>query len=86
VHTLKKTTTEILKERNLSLWSSASAAVELIIPSSGLLRGVRWFETDVSGLDIGPIFKSQVLSLTLEDNNPEDGRIPLSRFYFTPFP
>ena len=25
--------------------------------SSRLLRGVRWFETDVSGLLIGPVFK-----------------------------
>jgi hypothetical protein len=28
---------------------------------SGLLRGVRWFETDVSGLPVGPIFKSQAV-------------------------
>jgi hypothetical protein len=31
-----------------------------IFPSSGLLRGVRWSETDVSGLPIGPIFMGQV--------------------------
>jgi hypothetical protein len=29
------------------------------LPSSGLLRGARRFETDVSGLPTGPIFKSQ---------------------------
>jgi hypothetical protein len=29
------------------------------IPSSGFLGGVRWFENDVSGLPIGPIFKDQ---------------------------
>ena len=32
-----------------------------IIPPSGLLRGVEWFETDVSGLPIGPIFKGQAV-------------------------
>jgi hypothetical protein len=32
-----------------------------ILPSSGLLRGVRWFETDVSGLPVGPIFKGQAV-------------------------
>ena len=30
-----------------------------ILPSAGLLRGVRWFKTDVSGLPIRPIFKGQ---------------------------
>ena len=30
-----------------------------ILPSSGLLCGVRWFTTDVSGPPIGPIFKGQ---------------------------
>jgi hypothetical protein len=28
-----------------------------VIPSSGLLRGVCWFKTDVSGLPISPNFK-----------------------------
>jgi hypothetical protein len=28
-----------------------------ILPSSGLLGGVRWFKTDVLGLHIGAIFK-----------------------------
>jgi hypothetical protein len=32
-----------------------------ILPSSGLLRGVRWFETDVLGLPILHIFKDQAL-------------------------
>ena len=32
-----------------------------ILPSSGLLHGVRWFETDVSGLPIGPIFNAQAV-------------------------
>jgi hypothetical protein len=27
-----------------------------ILPSSGLLRGVRWFETDVSGIPVGHTF------------------------------
>ena len=50
--------------------------------SSGLLRGIRWFETDVSGLPIGSIFKGGTDSLTTPvsnnltpRNNPEDGRI-----------
>ena len=29
----------------------------LILPSSGLLRGVWWFKTDVSGLPIDLIFR-----------------------------
>ena len=33
-----------------------------ILPSSGLLRGVRWFESDVSGLHIGSIFEGQAES------------------------
>ena len=31
------------------------------LPSSGLLRSVRWFDTDVSGLLIRPIFKGQAV-------------------------
>jgi hypothetical protein len=31
-----------------------------ILPSLGLLRGVRWFKTDVSGLSIGPILKGKL--------------------------
>jgi hypothetical protein len=49
--------------------------------SSGLLRGIRWFQTDVSGLPIGSIFKGTESpttpvsnNLTLR-NNAEDGRI-----------
>ena len=37
--------------------SQASFAVELKSPE--LLHGVRWFETDVSQLPIGPTFKGQ---------------------------
>ena len=40
-----------------------SAAVELNSSFSGLLRGVRWFETDVSRLHIGPILKGQDVTL-----------------------
>jgi hypothetical protein len=49
--------------------------------TSGLLRGVKWFETDVSGLPIGLIFKCQTVheevsffildSLILEDGTRE---------------
>ena len=31
------------------------------MPFSGLLRGVKWFETDVLGLPIGAIFKGQAV-------------------------
>ena len=37
----------------------AGSIIIWILQSSGLLRGVRWFETDVSGLPIGPIFGCQ---------------------------
>ena len=30
-----------------------------VIPSSGLIGGLTWFETDVSGLPIGSVFKGQ---------------------------
>jgi hypothetical protein len=46
--------------------------LNLILPSSGLLRSVRWFETDVSGLPTEPTFKSQDVFLdilTLEDRS-----------------
>jgi hypothetical protein len=43
----------------------------LILMSSALLRGVKWFWTDVSGLLVCPIFKGQAfqekLHYTLED-------------------
>ena len=60
-----------------------------ILSSPGLLHGVRWFETDVSGLHISPIYKGELPlkmgpkgspetsvsnHLTLR-NNPEDGII-----------
>jgi hypothetical protein len=31
------------------------------LPSYGLLRGIRFFETDVSGLPVGSIFKLQTV-------------------------
>jgi hypothetical protein len=59
-----------------------------ILPSSGLLSGVRRLETDVSGLPIGPIFKGRLLKIgpigspetsvsnhITQRNNPEDGVI-----------
>ena len=33
----------------------------LILPSSGSLRGVRWFDTDVSRLPVGSFFEGQVV-------------------------
>jgi hypothetical protein len=67
----------------------------LIFPSSGLLHGVSWFKTDVSGLPIGSILKSRtdwplnmgpvgstetsVLHQITSRNNSEDGRIKFSR-------
>ena len=65
--------------------------LNLILPSSELLRGVSWCKTDVSVLPTGPIFKGQavlllkmgpigspetsVLNQLTPCNNPEDGRI-----------
>ena len=50
-------------------WSCVNGEIRnksvLIIPSSGLLRSVRWFDTDVSGLPIGPIFKGQVIDVSV---------------------
>ena len=42
-----------------TLLISISELYYRILPSSGLLRGVRWLETDVSGLRLGPIFNDQ---------------------------
>jgi hypothetical protein len=89
----------VMMEQTLALESAVFQAKTLLphrklppllnqILSSGLLRGVKWFETDVLGLHIGPIFKTR----SLEDetignpktwvsnrltpfNNPEDERI-----------
>lgn len=41
--------------------------LKCIFPSRGLLRGVRWFDTDVSGLPVSLMF-----SLTVEDGGPID--------------
>jgi hypothetical protein len=47
-----------------------------ILSSSWLLRDVRWFETDVSGLHVGPTFNGQAVSNHLTPrNNTEYGRI-----------
>ena len=55
-----------------------------ILPSSGLLRGVRWFNIDVSGLPIefmstGPIGspETSVSNYVRPRNNPENRRIHL---------
>ena len=74
----------------LSEWYSSQRR---ITPSSGLLRSVRWFETEVSELPIGLIFKeswplnmeqvgsteTSVLNHLKSRNNPEDGRIHFNR-------
>ena len=44
--------------------------INWILSSSRLLRGVRLFETDVSGLLIAPILKGQAILLLLGDLNP----------------
>ena len=57
----------------------------LILSSSGLLRAVRYFETDVSGLHICSIFIGRPIPETsVSDhlsprNNREDGRIQFNR-------
>jgi hypothetical protein len=35
--------------------------VKRFLPSSVLFLGERWFDTDVSGLPVGPIFKGQAV-------------------------
>jgi hypothetical protein len=45
-----------------------------ILPSSGLLRDVRWFKTDVSGLLISPTFKG---SSKTDVSGLPIGRLPL---------
>ena len=55
--------------RDLSLPSQ----FKLVLPSSGLLPGVSWFQTDVSGLGIGP--ETSILNNLTPLNNPDDGRI-----------
>jgi hypothetical protein len=42
-----------------------------ILPSSGSLRGVRWLDTDVSGLPIGPNFKGQDVLLVVTKKKEE---------------
>ena len=37
--------------------SSNSTHTTRILPSSRLLRSVRWFDTDVSGVPVGPVFR-----------------------------
>ena len=45
--------------RRISIYFTVKQRVFLILPSSELLRGVRCFKTDVSGLSIRPIFKGR---------------------------
>jgi hypothetical protein len=47
-----------------------------ILPSCALLCVVRWFETDVSGVPISPMFKVQDV---MPHDNPEDKRIQFKR-------
>ena len=35
--------------------------LKLSLPSSGVLRCIKRFETDVSGLPVGPVFKGQAV-------------------------
>jgi hypothetical protein len=54
-----------LQRRELTKWTMRrlrlGPRLKLIPPSSGLLRGVRWFKTDVLGLPISPIYKDQTV-------------------------
>jgi hypothetical protein len=76
------------KSKELTLDLRLPPRLNWILPSSGLLRGVSWSETDVSRLPIGPIFKGPLLEDGTIDspetsvsnhltprNNPEDERI-----------
>ena len=64
-HSTKNQTS--LQYSQINTWTSTHGKIEYqlsprldwILPSCGLLRYVRWFETDVSVLPIGFIFKGQ---------------------------
>ena len=49
--------------------SYVPAAVAFILPSSGLLRGISLFKTDVSELPIGPILKGQAVQVEGEPDH-----------------
>jgi hypothetical protein len=38
---------------SFQVWNCTFISFRIFFPSSGLLHGVRWFQTDVSGLPIG---------------------------------
>ena len=76
---------EISTQINMTWWKDPfilrdrwfSPGLNWIFQSSGLVRGVRWFETDVSGPAIGPIFKGQTVQenrSTLEDGTDRQFR------------
>lgn len=58
-------------EQNRVLW---------ILLSSALLRGVRWFESDVSGLPVGSHNQGWSCLLGQPHNNPEDGWTQFTRW------
>jgi hypothetical protein len=49
-----------MKKEKLTQWRKNWISV---VPTSGLLRGVRWFGTDVSGAPICPALKSQAVQV-----------------------
>jgi hypothetical protein len=51
----------VLYVRNFKPNAGMHERVILSPLSSALLRGVMWFETDVSGLSLGPVFKGQAV-------------------------
>jgi hypothetical protein len=73
------------RKRGTAVLTLQKLRLRWILPSFGLLRGVRWFQTDVSGLHIGPkeflkigpIHSSEtsVPNHPTPRNDPEDRRI-----------
>ena len=50
-----------VKEKHLTCDLRLSSRLKWTLLSSGLLRGLGWFNTDVSGRPIGPIFKDKAV-------------------------
>ena len=48
---------------SIKMHGGADQPFASILPSSGLLCGMRWFKTDVSGPPIGSVFKGQGLKV-----------------------
>jgi hypothetical protein len=53
----------VMRSRNM--YHVLYSGMYWILPASGLLWGARWFETNVSGIPVGSIFKGQYVFLDI---------------------